>query len=232
MKFLKVFLVFTIPVLPLAAQISQGFDYINTEMYTTGKKYYALLLDDPTLKPEASYYLGEIYRLSGKSDSAAYYYEMGLNQETPNALCMAGKAGLIMANDAAQAADLLKKAASVKEYKKNPAVFVAIAKAYAANKQYDKAFETLNLAKDLNKNYTEIYLTEGKILLQQNKPGEAASKIESALVFDPNCKSAYFTLAKFYYHGKMFAQALDYLDKLKAIDAAFPPALKLYGDIY
>ena len=107
MKFLKVFLVFMIPVLPLAAQISQGFDYINTEMYTTGKKYYALLLDDPTLKPEATYYLGEIYRLTGKSDSAAYYYEMGLNQETPNALCMAWKAGLKIANDAAQPTDLL-----------------------------------------------------------------------------------------------------------------------------
>lgn len=232
MKFYKIFLVLMIPVFPVAAQISQGFDYIHCEMYTTGKKHYSTLLDDPTLKPEACYYLGEIYRLSGKSDSAAYYYEMGLNQETPNALCMAAKAGLIMATDPTQAADLLKKAASGKEYKKNPAVFVAIAKAYAMNKQYDKAFETLNYAKDLNKNYTEIYLTEGDILYQQGKLGEAASKIESAIVFDPNCKTAHVELAKFYYRGKMYVQALEYLDKLKSIDAAFPPALKLYGDIY
>ena len=232
MKFLKVFTILVFISVSVFAQIGQGLVYLNSEMYTTGKNYYQKLIGDATLRPEACYYLGEIYRLTDKPDSADIYYEMGLKQESPNALCMAGKSSLLWIKDAAQANELIKKALSTKEYKKNPAVYVAVAKSFASGRLYAKAFEALNTAKDLNRNYTDIYLTEGNILMLQEKPGDAAAKFESATSFDPSCKAAYFLEARIYYRGKMNSQAIEILNKLQAIDAKFPPALKLLGDIY
>ena len=231
MKF-KFLIISLFSVISVTAQISTGVGYLNSEMYKTSKKYFTGIFDDLTLKPEVCYYLGETYRLSGKPDSAAIYYELGLQQEKPNALCMIGKAGLLISTDAEQAADLIKKASSVKEYKKNPALYVAIAKVYASNKQFSEAFEALNSAKEFDKNYANIYLTEGDILINQNKPGEAASKFESAIRIDPSCKPAYYKLARIYYLGKMFPQSLEFIEKLNAVDAHFPPVLKLAGDIY
>jgi tetratricopeptide (TPR) repeat protein len=232
MKFIQIVFVFLLLSISVSAQISQGIEYLNSEMYTTSKKYFTTLYTDLTLKPEVCYYLGETYRLSGKPDSAAIFYEVGLQQEKPNALCMVGKAGLLMSTDPSQAAELIKRAGSVKEYKKNPALYVALAKVYASNKQFDKAFENLNTAKEIDKNFVNIYLTEGDILLNQNKAGEAASKYESATSFDATCKTAYFKLARIYYLGKMYPQSLEYIEKLKAVDPHFPPVLKLAGDIY
>jgi tetratricopeptide (TPR) repeat protein len=232
MKFIQIVFVFILLSISVSAQLSQGIEYLNSEMYTTGKIYFKTLYTDLTLKPEVSYYLGETYRLSGKPDSAAIYYELGLQQEKPNALCMVGKAGLLMSTDPTQAADLIKKANSVKEYKKNPALHVALAKVYASIKQFDKAFEILNAAKVIDKNYINIYLTEGDIFYNQNKTGEAASKFESALSFDASCKTAYFKLARIYYLGKMYPQSLEFIEKSKTVDEHFPPVLKLSGDIY
>lgn len=231
MKLLKFTLSLMLITNGLFAQISNKIVLINSEMYTTAKKHFALLIDDPTLKPEACYYLGEIYRLTGNADSAALCFEMGLKSEKPNALCLAGKAGLIMKNDPDGAAELLKDAGQVKEYKKNPALSVAIAKAYAQNMQYDKALELLATAKGLY-NYSDIYFTESNIYLEQKKPGDAAGKLEGALAMNPNCIEAYLKLAQIYYRGKMYSQSIEYLDKLTAIEAKFPPAMKLYGDIY
>jgi len=232
MKFIQIVFVFLLLSISVSAQLSQGIEYLNSEMYITSKKYFTTLYTDLTLKPEVCYYLGETYRLTGKTDSAAIFYELGLQQEKPNPLCMVGKAGLLMSTDPTQAAELIKKANSVKEYKKNPALHVALAKVYASNKQFDKAFEILNAAKAIDKNYVNIYLTEGDIFLNQNKPGEAASKYESATSFDAKCKTAYFKLARIYYLGKMYPQSLEFMEKLKAVDEHFPPYLKLAGDIY
>jgi tetratricopeptide (TPR) repeat protein len=232
MKIIQIIFVFLFLGISVSAQISRGIEYLNAEMYITGKKYFTELYDDLTLKPEVCYYLGETYRLSGKPDSAAIYYEFGLQQEKPNALCLVGKAGLLMSTDPDKAADLIKKANSIKEYKKNPALNVALAKVYASNKQFDKAFEILNAAKEIDNNYVNIYLTEGDIFLNQNKPGEAASKFESAVSFDASCKTAYYKLARIYYLGKMYPQSLEFIEKSKTVDEHFPPVLKLSGDIY
>ena len=232
MKSLQIVFVFLFISISVSAQISQGIEYLNSEMYPTSKKYFTKLFDDSTLKPEVCYYLGETYRLMEKPDSAALFYELGLQQEKPNALCMVGKAGLLMSTDPSQAADLIKKAGSVKEYKKTPALYVALAKAYASNKQFDKAFEILNTAREIDKNYVSIYLTEGDIFFSQNKTGDATRKLESAIYFDATCKAAYYKLARIYYFGKMYPQSLEFIEKLKAVDAHFPPCLKLAGDIY
>lgn len=217
----------------LSAQTNAGMDALNSGMYKTAAGIFKKQLTDPQINIDTYYYLGETYRLSGNHDSAAFYYDQGLKEPAISALCMAGKAGLIMATDQDQAEDLIKKSASIKGYKKNPALYVAIARAYSSNMQLDKAIENINIAIGIDKKYTDIYLTEGDISLQKKTPdiGTAAQKFESAIYFDPTCKPAYFKMARIYYLARKFDLSLEYLGKLKALDDQFPPYLKLYGDI-
>lgn len=217
----------------LSAQTNAGVDALNSGMYKTAVGLFKKQLAAPPINIDTYYYLGETYRLSGKVDSAAYYFEQGLKEEAVSALCMAGKAGLIMARDPEQAEDLIKKSVSVKGYKKNPALYVAIAKAYAANNEPDKAIENIGTAIGIDKKYTDIYLTEGDISLQKKMPdvGTAAQKFESAIYFDQACKPAYVKMARIYFLARKYDLALEYLGKLKAIDDRFPPYLKMYGDI-
>jgi len=217
--------------LSLKAQTNEGTEAIYSGMFQTAKSIFQKQLADSMVKPEACYYLGEIYRLTGHRDSAAYYYELGVAVEKPNPLCLVGKAGLLMFSNSAVSAGLIEKAEWVKEYSKNPELYVAIAKVYADNKKFTRAYEMLELAKDINKEYTNTYLTEGDILLQQNKPGDAAAKYEAAAHFNPKCKPAYLKLALIYYKIRNYELALKYLDKIYAIDNHFAPALKLFGDI-
>jgi tetratricopeptide (TPR) repeat protein len=225
------FSLFIIP-FSILAQTSEGIDALNAGLYSTAKMYFKKQLSDSISKPEASYYLGELYNLTGQKDSAAYYYTMGIECIGSNALCLVGKAGLVMEKEPAVALELIKKAKSLKGYKKNPALNVALAKIYSQNNQNDLAFETLDLAKELNKKYTNIYIAEGDILFKQNKVGEAATKYETAIYYDANCKVAYQKVATIYFLAKNFEQSLSYLEKLKAIDPNYPPALKLFGDIH
>lgn len=215
----------------LVAQTNEGIDALNSGMFSIAKLYFSKQLSDLAAKPEASYYLGETYRLTNKKDSAAYFYDLGAAGEMPNSLCLVGKAGLLMSSDTDGAEALIKKAKSSKEYKKRPSLYVAIAKVYAEKKQYDKAFETLNFAKELDKKYTDIYLTEGDILVQLGKSGDAAGKYETAIYFDEKCKPAYLKVAQIYYAAQNNDLALQYVNKVIAIDQHYALAVKMYGDI-
>jgi predicted negative regulator of RcsB-dependent stress response len=230
-KNLSVFLIALLLGLSSFAQTNEGIEAIYSEMYPTAKIIFSKQLADSLTKPEACYYLGETYRLSGNADSAAFYFELGAAGENPNSLCLVGKAGLIMVKDPTLSSELIKKARWVKEYYKNPALYVALSKVYAENKNFEKAFEMLNHAKDVDEKYAYIYLTEGNILLQQNKPSEAAGKYETAIYYNAECKSAFLKLALIYYKTRNYEMSLKYIGSIKLIDPHFPPSIKLFGDI-
>ncbi|MDP4185515.1 MAG: tetratricopeptide repeat protein [Bacteroidota bacterium] len=231
MRFLTVLLVILVSFSHSYAQKSAGIDLINGEMYRTAKSFFKKQLNDPLQKSDACYYLGEVYRLTGKADSASYYYNLGLQTNPENGLCLAGKAGTTFSKNEAEAEALIKKASSAKDYKKNPATYVAIAKAYFANNKADNANTALAKARDLDKKYTDAYITEGDMLLTKLSGGDAANKYEMAIYFDSNCKPAYLKLAKLHLLAKNYEQATGALDKLKAIDANYGPAYKVLGEL-
>jgi tetratricopeptide (TPR) repeat protein len=231
MKCLPAFLVALMFGFSLKAQTNKGVEALYSEMYTTAKSLFIKQISDSITRPEACYYLGEAYRLSGNTDSASYYYELGASGKVPNSLCLIGKAGLLMQTDPSKADELIKKARWVKEYYKNPALYVAIARVYVENKNIAGAYEMLEFAKDIDKTYTAIYLTEGNIFLQQKKMGPAAGKFETAILYDEVCKPANLKLAHIYYTSRNYDLSLSYIAKITQIDKHFPPAVKILGDI-
>jgi tetratricopeptide (TPR) repeat protein len=231
MKCLSIFIVSLLFGFSIKAQTNTGIEAMYSEMYQTAKAIFIKQLSDSLARPEACYYLGETYRLTGNTDSASFYYELGSCGEFPNSLCMIGKAGLLMQTDPSKAEELIKKARWVKQYYKNPELYVAIATVCANNKNFALASEMLEIAKDFDKKYTAIYLTEGNILLQQKKPGAAAGKFETAILYDATCKSAYFKLAQINYNAKNYELSLSYIAKIRELDSQFSPTLKLLADI-
>ena len=233
MKKYSILIVVLVYSLSLNAQLSKGIDAMYSGMFKSAGVYLNKALSGSQPEAEACYYLGELYRLTGKNDSALLYYERGIKDPVNGVLCLAAKAGLLMGSDADQAESLMKKARSVKEYKKNPALYVALARAYAMNNKPVKAIECLDLAKEVNKSYTGIYLAEGDFLLADasKNAGEAASKYETALYFDTNCLPAYVKLANIYFQARNYSIAMQYITKGKSIDPLYPPLLKMEGDI-
>lgn len=217
--------------LSLWAQTNDGTNALNAEMYSTAKRWFINQLQDSLTRPDAFYYLGEVYRQTGNMDSAMICYTMGIEGVSPNPLCMAGKAGLLMVKDPELATNLIKEANLSKVYRKNPALQVAIASIYADNDRDKEANQLLELAAEKNPKYTNIYLKEGDILFKQKNISEAASKYEMAIYYDTNCKPAYLKIARIYYLARYYEQSLSYLERLKVIDQHFPAAMKLTGDI-
>lgn len=229
LRLLTVFLVSVVSVSHCFAQMSTGIDYINGGMYQTAKSFFKKQMNDPLLKADACYYMGEVYRLTANADSASFYYNSGLQVNPENALCSVGKASLLFSKNEQEAEDLIKKA--VKSDKKNAELRVAVAKAYLAYNKPDKATSYLSDARDLDKKCTDAYLLEGDIFLSKLNGGDAANKYEMAIYFDKNCKAAYVKLANLHFAAKNYDMAGSALDKLKAIDPAYAPALKIAGEI-
>ncbi len=229
LRLLTVFLVSVVSVSHCFAQMNTGIDYINGGMYQTAKSFFKKQMNDPLLKADACYYMGEVYRLTANADSASFYYNSGLQTNPDNALCSVGKASLLFSKSEQEAEDLIKKA--LKSDKKNAALRVAVAKAYLANNKQDKAVSYLSDAHDLDKKNTAAYLLEGDIFLAKLNGGDAANKYEMAIYFDKDCKAAYVKLASLHFAAKNYDMAGSALDKLKAIDPNYAPALKVQGEI-
>jgi tetratricopeptide (TPR) repeat protein len=232
MRLLAILIIALFISLPSWAQMNKGIDALNSEMYTTAKSCFINQLRDSLTRPLVCYYLGKLYHQTGNNDSAMICYNMGIDCSTPNALCMIGKAGLLMAEDPDKASLLIREANSAKGYKKNPALQVAIANVYSDNDRYGEANELLKLAAEKDAKYSDIYFAEGNILVKQKKISDAANKYETAIYYDTLCKPAYLKIARIYYLAKYYDQSLSYIEKLKGIDPHYPAAIKLLGDIY
>ncbi|MDR2847770.1 MAG: hypothetical protein LBV39_01560, partial [Bacteroidales bacterium] len=124
------------PVMVSGQDAARAVDLFEAGMYKAAQKHF---LKHPSA--ESYYYLGEIAFALQQSDSAAYYYELGLTDAAPYLLCFVGQGKLSLANNAKAAEEYFQKAFPNKAAKKNPAIYTAIGRAYAANKMGDKAME-------------------------------------------------------------------------------------------
>ncbi len=233
MKFLSLLLVFQILLFKAEAQISKGIEALSGGMPKTAKAIFRNQLQNPELKPKALYFLGKVYLEMNQPDSASIYFESGIAEPLNDALCTVGKSELIIKTNPAQAEELIKNVIKDKKYRNDPSLFVAVANAYKADKKFDKAHEYLEKAKNIDQKYTGIYLTEGDVLLEEQptNAGNAVTKYESAIYFDPACIPAYLKIAKIYVSTGKADLALQYLEKVEQVDPHFPAYLKMKGDI-
>lgn len=209
----------------------KGIDYYRAELYDAAKIYFNQQI--PQLqgndKAEAYYYLGETYFATENTDSAAICYKQSISANAEYPYAYIGEGKLALKNGTQNIAnDLFKKAIGFA--KKNPAIHTAVAEAYIDVKLYDKANETLDKARSLNKNYSGIYVAEGDMLMAQNRVGDACAKYENAILFDKTDKVAYLKEARAYKSINP-TLSLELLDRLLEIDPDYIPAYAEIGEI-
>ena len=222
---------FLVANLLFAGNNEKGIEYYRAELYDAAKIFFlGQTNQSPGEQAENQYYLGETYYQLNQVDSAAYYYQKSMTTlpEYPFGYIGAGKLAL-KKGDAKAADDLFKKANGFA--KKDPSVQTTIAEVYTDVGDYTNAQVALDKARKVNSKYSGIYLVEGDMLMKQGKVGDACARYDNAILFNSSDKASYLKLAQVYKSiNPTFA--LQYLDKLVAIDPNYIPAYAVYGDIY
>ena len=214
-----------------AGSNDKGIEYFRAELYDAAKIFFLQQTNQSaTEQAENYYYLGHTYYQLNQEDSASYYYKKAteVSPEYPFGYVGLGKLEFKKGNIKA-ADDLFKKANSYA--KKNPAVQTAIAEVYIDAGDYNNAIIALDRARKVNSKYSGIYVAEGDMLMKQGKVGDACGRYDNAIFFDKTDKLAYLKSALFY-KGVSISTALDYLDRLVAIDPDYIPAYAIIGEIH
>lgn len=182
-------------------------------------------------KAEASYYLGNISFLENKKDSAKYYFNEGLKA---NPLYSQNAIGILMLDmngmDPKFVDESLTKIIKDKINKKNIAIPIAASYAFLFNNNIEKANIYLEKARSINSKSPDLFLLKGDIVAISNL-GDAAANYETAILYDSNCKEAYFKYAKVYKNMNP-KQAIEKLMALKKISPEFHIIYRELGDIY
>ena len=203
----------------------KAIDYYKVGMYGEAKKeLLANLQSGKTDKAEVCYYLGELYSAQNMKDSAAYYYKEGIVADPDYVLNSIGELKLDLANN--PNADKAFSGFLTGKNKKNPAVYIAIARAYLPVSTA-KAMEYMEQARAVAPKSPDVFILEGDILAAKKQYGDAASRYEQAIYFDNKCKEAYFKYAKIYSRSNP-QYAIDMLNKLIEMDPEYTVA---YGEL-
>ena len=209
----------------------KGIDYYKAGMYSYAKKaLFENIQSGKTDKAEAYYYLGEIYAAENMKDSAAYCYKQGLVADPEYVFNTIGEIKLDLA--ATPDVDKVLAGFTTGKNKKNPAIFVAIARAYMTDPaRKAKVEEYLAKAKEVGPKSPDVYILEGDLLAADKKIGDAASSYEQAIYFDDQCKEAYLKYARIYARTNP-QLAIDMLNKLIALDPEYTIAYRDLASVY
>jgi len=213
-----------------AASNEKGIEYYRAELYEAAKIFFLQQKNQSASEQaENYYYLGQTYYQLNREDSASYYYRKAIESfpEYPFGYIGEGKLELKKRN-AKAAEELFKKANSFA--KKDPSVQTTIAEVYLDAGDYSNTVVALDKARKVNNKYSGIYVVEGDMLMKQGKVGDACGRYDNAIAFNSSDKIAYLKSAHVYKDINV-NMALDYLNKLIALDPNYIPAYAVIGEI-
>lgn len=195
-------------------------DYYYAGEYAMAKSYFL----SGNIDAMDSYYLGQIYLMSDKKDSAQYYFNKGLQLDANNAY---NKIGIATINNDSKE---LESIAKDKDNKKNVSVLLAIAEAYQRNNDLLKSDSYIEKAKKADKKNPLIYIFEGDMLKAKKLTNDAATKYENAIYYNSNCKIALLKLAQIYETVRI-SVAVEDLNSAISADPQYVPALSELADL-
>lgn len=177
------------------SSVSVGVDYLRTGELKIAKQIFS---NELAQSPAASnYYLGEVAYAEGDVEGAKALYDKSLAADPTFSLALVGQGKYdLKKGDTKAAEDAFSSA--LKKDKKDIAINVAIADAYFANGQEDKANAKIDEAIKYDKKSPLPYILQGEILEAKGSVGDAAGKYDMANLFDPTNTLAYLKSAKVY----------------------------------
>ena len=185
----------------LAQTHAEGVEYYEAGQLSNAKELLQRNINNAgTDKAVGYYYQGLISLSDNNADEARAFFNKGVEANPEYAFNYIGLGQLdLIANNPKEAEANFKKAEGLD--KKDPAVQIAIARAYnAVNPElYAKVItKRVDKARKIDMKDPSIYIFEGDILAQAKDYGAAGAKYEMALNYDPNATAAYVKYANLF----------------------------------
>jgi len=213
------------------AKDAQGIAYYKAGFPQVAKPLLLNELDaDSLTRSETCFYLGNIYFVENKLDSAAIFFKKGLVGKDI-VLNTIGLGMLKIKTDPKAADQEIQNVLNLKISKKNQDYFIAAANAYLVNGLIDQAIIYQEKAKNIKPKYALSAVLAGDIELAKKNVGNACSNYELAIMYDENCKEAYVKYARAY-RVVNTTLAIDMLNRLKLKEPSFLLVDKELADIY
>ncbi len=211
---------------------THGIAYYNAGFPEIAK---SLLLDELNTSKEnhadVCYYLGNIYFVENKLDSASLYFNKGLVADPLNSLNTVGLSMLKVKSNPQVAEVEINNSLKAKNNKGNVDLIIAAGRAFLVNGAFDKAVFYQEQAKKIKPKYAPVYVLLGDIELAKANTGGACSNYEMAIYYDDACKEAYIKYARAYKNVNT-TLAIDKLNVLKLKDPSFLLVDRELADIY
>lgn len=209
---------------------NKGIEYYKAGLSDFAKTFF-LQQNNPNanLQSQKYYYLGLIAIEEG-TDSASYYFDRAITVGAKTPWGYIGKGLLAMQDKDEASAKAMMKSAD-RFGKKDPAALVAIAEAYYAVGNKEKAQEYILKAKKRDLKYSGIYIAEGDFAMQENQIGDAQGKYEQAQYFNTADNVARLKIARMYIKMNRKDLALDLVNSILSSEPNNIPATIVYGEI-
>ncbi len=207
----------------------------NENFDAAASNFRALILKEPT-KGENFFYYGENFFKSGDVDSAAIFYQKGIDLNATNPLNYVGLGKVLLAKgNATEAKTQFFKAATLGG-NKNTEVMRKTAEAWLVtdNKNADEALALANAAVKAEPKNPENHILLGDAQLEKN-PTDGSMPIKSyktATTLNPKSSKGILREGKLYQRGRNYQLALEKYKEALAIDATFAPGYREIAELY
>ena len=121
---------------------------------------------------------------------------------------------------------------AVKINAKDEKLWLILAEAQIANKEYKNALSSLNKAEQINSNISEIYFAKSNVYLKISQQTKAKSALEKGIKIEPNNHKAIFQLGNILLMEKNYLGAIKLFDKSIKIKPDFWQAINNQGLAY
>jgi len=231
LTFLIVLIAFGVKLVSAQSE-SDGFSKLDKKEYSGAKKIFSTLLNTNPKDAAALFGLGECYYFTGKTDSAKICYLKGLDASSIYAGNYAGMGKVSMLSAPAEAENYFKDA--VKKSKKDASAIISIANFYYSQtpRKLDEARRYADMAIGVDSKNASAYLLSGLIELDKGNNSAASLQFEQAIYFNPNLFEAYFYQSAIMAGVRNFPQAIEYVNKVVAINPSYWIAYKNLGELY
>jgi len=121
---------------------------------------------------------------------------------------------------------------AVKINSKDEKLWLILAEAQIASKEYKNALNSLDKAEKLDSNISEIFFAKGNIYLKTSQQKKAKTALEKGIKIEPNNHKAIFQLGNIFLMEKNYLEAIKLFDKSIKIKPDFWQAINNKGLAY
>lgn len=234
-KVFKTFLItggiFGLSLAAVAQDAAQGIKMIDTERYEKAKVIFKSL----TAQDAKNYfYLGNVYLLQSKPDSAEWAYKKGVEANAQEALNYVGLGRIALdKNNTAEAESNFQKALTMTK-ERDANVLMQVGYAYLNSKSGNakRAVELAEKAIARDKKSPDVYIFAGDAYVANRDGGQGMNNYEKAAEIAPQYAKVYYKMGNLYRMGRVTNMAVQNYEKAVEVDPDFAPAYQELGVLY